>query len=109
MAEPLIIQCAITGSATLDSAKYPNAALTPEAIISESLAAWRAGAAVIHLHARQQDGTPTQDKAAYGQLVDALRDAGCEAIINLSCGSAGGRSVRDHRLGPLELEPEMAS
>ncbi|MEA2183471.1 MAG: 3-keto-5-aminohexanoate cleavage enzyme, partial [Solirubrobacteraceae bacterium] len=35
--------------------------------------------------------------------------AGCDAIINLSCGSAGGRSVRDERLQPLELEPEMAS
>jgi 3-keto-5-aminohexanoate cleavage enzyme len=109
MAEPLIIQCAITGSATLDPIKHPNAALTPEAIVSEALAAWQAGAAVIHLHAREQDGTPTQDKAAYAQLVDALRNAGCEAIINLSCGSAGGRSVRDDRLGPLELEPEMAS
>jgi 3-keto-5-aminohexanoate cleavage enzyme len=64
---------------------------------------------VIHLHAREEDGTPTQDTAAYAQLVDALRDAGCEAIINLSCGTAGGRAVRDERLGPLTLTPEMAS
>jgi 3-keto-5-aminohexanoate cleavage enzyme len=42
-------------------------------------------------------------------LVDRLRDAGCEAILNLSTGTAGGRAVRDARLAPLELRPELAS
>jgi 3-keto-5-aminohexanoate cleavage enzyme len=105
----VIIQCAITGSTTPDPERNPNLPITPEAIVEEALAASRAGAAVIHLHARETDGTPTQDTAAYAQLVDALRDAGCEAIVNLSCGTAGGRAVRDDRLGPLTLKPEMAS
>jgi len=108
-AAPLVIQCAITGSTDPDPVKRPNLPTTPEQIVAEALSAWRAGAAVIHLHAREADGTPTQDRAAFGVLVDALRDAGCDAIVNLSCGSAGGRSLRDDRLGPLELEPEMAS
>jgi 3-keto-5-aminohexanoate cleavage enzyme len=42
-------------------------------------------------------------------LVDGIRAAGCDAILNLSTGTAGGRSVRDDRLQPLSLSPEMAS
>jgi 3-keto-5-aminohexanoate cleavage enzyme len=107
--DPLVIQAAITGSIDPDPERRPNLPATPEQIVDEALAAWRAGAAVIHLHAREPDGTPTQDVEAFRVLVDALRDAGCEAIVNLSCGSAGGRSERDDRLQPLALRPEMAS
>lgn len=109
MSQPVVIQCAVTGSTAPHAGRHPNLPLTPEAIVEEALAAWRAGAAVLHLHAREADGTPTQETTAYAQLVDALRDAGCDAVINLSCGTAGGRAVRDERLGPLSLKPEMAS
>jgi 3-keto-5-aminohexanoate cleavage enzyme len=109
MPDPLVIQCAITGSIDPDPERRPNLPTTPEAIVASALEASRAGAAVVHLHARESDGTPTQDREAYRGLVEALRDAGCEAIVNLSCGSAGGRALRDERLGPLELAPEMAS
>ena len=108
-AAALVIQCAITGSTDPDPRRRPNVPLGADAIVASALGAWRAGAAVIHLHAREADGTPTQDREAFRVLVDGLRDAGCDAILNLSCGSAGGRSVRDDRLAPLELEPEMAS
>ena len=109
MTTPLVIQCAITGSIDPDPERRPNLPATPAAIVEEALAAWRAGAFVVHLHARRADGTPTQEREAYRGLVDELREAGCEAIVNLSCGSAGGRAVRDDRLGPLELAPQMAS
>ena len=106
---PLVIQCAITGSTFPEAAKAPNLPLTPDAIVAEAVAAWRAGAAVVHLHAREADGTPTQDVEAFRMLVDGIRAEGCDAIINLSCGTAGGRAVRDERLQPLTLRPEMAS
>ncbi len=109
MAAPLVIQCAVTGSTAPDPERAPNLPLTADAIVAEALAAWRAGASVVHLHAREPDGTPTQDAEAFRVLVDALRDAGCEAVVNLSCGTAGGRAVRDERLAPLALRPEMAS
>jgi 3-keto-5-aminohexanoate cleavage enzyme len=109
MADPLVIQCAVTGSAGPDPEKMPNLPVTPDAIVEEAVAAWRAGAAVLHLHAREDDGTPTQDCAAFERLVDGIREAGCDAILNLSTGSAGGRSERDDRLQPLDLHPEMAS
>jgi len=109
VADPVVIQCAVTGSTAPDPERAPNLPLTADAIVAEALAAWRAGAAVVHLHAREPDGTPTQDVEAYRLLVDGLRDAGCEAVVNLSCGTAGGRAVREERLGPLALRPAMAS
>jgi 3-keto-5-aminohexanoate cleavage enzyme len=109
MSDPLIIQCAVTGSADADPKRRPNLPVTPEQIVREALAAWRAGATVLHLHAREDDGTPTQDRDAFARLVDAIRAAGCDAVLNLSTGTAGGRSERDDRLAPLALEPEMAS
>jgi 3-keto-5-aminohexanoate cleavage enzyme len=108
-ADPLVIQCAVTGSADPDPERRPNLPVTPRQIIDEAVAAWRAGAAVLHLHAREEDGTPTQDAAAFEPLIDGIRATGCDAILNLSTGSAGGRSVRDERLAPLELRPAMAS
>jgi 3-keto-5-aminohexanoate cleavage enzyme len=109
MTAPLVIQCAVTGSADPDRERRPNLPSTPEEIVQSAVDAWRAGATVLHLHARADDGTPTQDRAAFEWLVDGIRGAGCDAVLNLSCGTAGGRSVRDDRLQPLELEPELAS
>jgi 3-keto-5-aminohexanoate cleavage enzyme len=109
MSDPLIIQCAVTGSADPHPQRRPNLPITSEQIVGEALAAWRAGATVLHLHAREEDGTPTQDRSAFERLVEGIRASGCDAVLNLSTGTAGGRSERDDRLQPLELNPEMAS
>jgi 3-keto-5-aminohexanoate cleavage enzyme len=109
MADSVVIQCAVTGSQPPDPEKRPNLPITPDAIADAALAAWQAGAAVIHLHAREPDGTPTQDAAAYEDLVERVRARGCEAILNLSTGTAGGRATRDERYELLRLEPELAS
>ncbi|CAA9527764.1 MAG: hypothetical protein AVDCRST_MAG79-654 [uncultured Thermoleophilia bacterium] len=106
---PVVVQCAVTGSADPDPARRPNLPTRPADIAAEAVAAWRAGAAVLHLHAREADGTPTQDAAAFATLVDAIRAEGCDAVLNLSCGTAGGRAVRDERYACLALEPEMGS
>jgi 3-keto-5-aminohexanoate cleavage enzyme len=107
--DPVVIQCAVTGSQPPDPERHPNLPLTPDAIADAALEAWQAGASVIHLHAREPDGTPTQDAAAYEDLVDRVRERGCEAILNLSTGTAGGRACRDERYELLRLRPEMAS
>jgi 3-keto-5-aminohexanoate cleavage enzyme len=106
---PVVIQCAVTGSADPDATRRPNLPVTPEAVAAAAVAAWRAGAAVLHLHAREADGTPTQDPAAFARLVAAIEAEGCDAILNLSCGTAGGRAVRDERYACLALRPEMGS
>jgi 3-keto-5-aminohexanoate cleavage enzyme len=107
--DPVVIQCAVTGSQGPDREKLSNLPHSPCEIVDSAVEAWRAGAAVLHLHARQEDGTPTQDVEQFRVLVDGIRENGCDAIINLSTGSAGGRSERDDRLQPLQLKPEMAS
>ena len=70
---------------------------------------WRAGAAIVHLHARDETGTPTQNAEIYRTLVGRIRERGCEAILNLSTGSAGGRASIEERLACIEVAPEMAT
>jgi 3-keto-5-aminohexanoate cleavage enzyme len=66
-----------------------------------------AGASVIHLHVRRDDGSPTQDRALFQKAIDAIRSR-CEVIIQTSTGGAVGMSA-DERAQPLECGPEMAS
>ena len=88
--DAVIIQAAVTGS-LVDRSTSPNVPISTDEIVDSSLDAWRAGASIIHLHAREEDGTPTQDLERFAPVVEALRARGCDAILNLSTGSAGGR------------------
>lgn len=106
--DKLIITAAVTGSIT-DRSRSPNHPIAAEEIATAAVDAWRAGAAIIHLHARTEDGTPTQDPARYADLIARIVAAGCDAILNLSTGSAGGRATSDERIACLALRPEMAS
>jgi 3-keto-5-aminohexanoate cleavage enzyme len=108
MDQPVIITAAVTGSIT-STRQTPHVPLTVEQIAEAAIESWRSGAAVIHLHARDAHGTPTQDGAIYRTLVERIRERGCEAILNLSTGSAGGRAKLVERLACLELEPELAT
>ncbi|MCK7485105.1 MAG: 3-keto-5-aminohexanoate cleavage protein [Bacillus subtilis] len=107
MSEKLIITCAITGAeVTKDQNPAVPYTIAEMAIAAEE--AVRAGAAVIHLHAREDDGTPTQKKARFEALLQAVRARVPEAIMQVSTGGAVGMS-RAQRLEPLELSPEMAT
>ena len=66
-----------------------------------------AGAAVIHLHAREPDGTATQSKVRFAEFIAAIA-AETDVIIQTSTGGAIGMSI-DERCQPLELRPEMAT
>ncbi|MCW3002875.1 MAG: Prokaryotic protein of unknown function [Conexibacter sp.] len=84
--------------------------MTETEIIDSAVASWRAGAAIIHVHARDADGVPTQDRDVFARLVDGIRDRGCDAILNLSTGSAGGHvDDYDERIRMLDLDPEMGT
>jgi len=105
---PLIICAAPTGGAPARS-KTPHHPVTPQAVVDEALACWRAGAAMIHLHARLEDGTTTMDVKAYRAIVDKIEAAGCDAIINLSAGDDGGKADHAMRFGVAESGVEMVS
>jgi 3-keto-5-aminohexanoate cleavage enzyme len=106
--KPLIICAAVTGGAPAKS-KTPHHPVTPEAVIDEAVACWRAGAAMVHVHARLRDGTTTTEVGAYREIVDGIAAAGCDAIINLSAGDNGGQASHAERLRVADVGVEMVS
>ena len=107
MPEPLIITAALVG-AELSRQDTPYLPLTPEEIAAEARMCLDAGAAMVHLHARAVDGSPTQDLAAYRAIIEAVRARAPEIVIQVSTGGAVWMSAEE-RLQPLEAQPEMAS
>ncbi|MDL2330907.1 3-keto-5-aminohexanoate cleavage protein [Odoribacter sp. OttesenSCG-928-A06] len=105
--EKLIITAAISG-AEVTKEMNPSVPYTKEEFIREAKSAYDAGASIIHLHVRWDDGTPTQDKSRFKEIIDAIQAACPEAIIQPSTGGAVGMS-NDERLQPTELMPEMAT
>ncbi|MFO7785091.1 MAG: 3-keto-5-aminohexanoate cleavage protein [Thermodesulfobacteriota bacterium] len=104
--EKLIITAALVG-AELTRGDTPYLPLTPEEIAEEAGRACEAGASVVHLHARDGGGRPTQDREIYREIIDRVRQR-CDAVIQVSTGGAVGMSPEE-RLQPVSLGPEMAS
>jgi hypothetical protein len=102
----LIITAALTG-AEVGKAQQPALPITPEEIGIAAAECVAAGAAIVHLHGRLADGTPTQDAAVYREIIEAVR-ARCDAIIQVSTGGAVGMTAAE-RLAPVTLAPEMAT
>ena len=105
--EKLIITAAISG-AEVTKEMNPAVPYTIEEVVREAKSAYDAGAAVIHLHVRWDDGTPTQDKGRFKEAIDAIKTLCPDVIILPSTGGAIGMS-EEERLQPIELEPEIAS
>jgi len=105
--EKLIITAAISG-AEVSKEHNPAIPYTIEECVSEAGAAIKAGASIIHLHVRTDDGTPTQDKNRFKLVMDAIQKQYPDVIIQPSTGGAVGMS-NDERLQPTELSPEMAT
>ena len=105
--EKLIITAAICGAEVLKE-HNPAVPYTVEECVREARSAYDAGASIIHLHVRYDDGTPTQDKARFKVIIDAIREACPDVIIQPSTGGAVGMTD-DERLQPTELHPEMAT
>ena len=108
--KPCIITAAIVGAETT-RASNPHLPLTADELGDEAARCAAAGATVIHLHARHDDGRPSQDAELFRKAIRAIRSR-CDVIIQCSTGGAVGMSV-DERCGPLALEgkdaPEMCS
>ena len=104
----VIITCAITGSLHTPSMS-PYLPITPEQIVSESVAAAEAGASIIHLHARDpDDGRPSADPELFMQFLPRIKQQ-TGAVLNITTGGAPGMSL-DQRLAAAErASPEMTS
>jgi uncharacterized protein (DUF849 family) len=104
----VIISCALTGGIHTPtmSAALP---VTPDELAEQGIEASEAGAAILHVHARDaHDGRPTADPAAYMAFLPRLK-AGATAIINVTTGGGLNMTVDDRLKGPLALRPEMCS
>jgi uncharacterized protein (DUF849 family) len=108
MARKVIITCAPTGAIHTPSMS-PYLPVTPADIAEASIAAAEAGAAVLHLHARNpDDGRPTQDPDVFRAFLPEIK-ANTNAVINITTGGSPHMTV-DERLQPaLQLQPELAS
>ncbi|MEH7249464.1 3-keto-5-aminohexanoate cleavage protein [Neobacillus niacini] len=106
--EKLIITVAPTGTGTTRK-DTPYVPLTPKEIAEEVHLAWKAGAAVAHLHVRDENGLPSMDVELYRETVERVKDkCGDELIISLT--SAGKHGLSDEeRMAFLQLAPDFAS
>jgi uncharacterized protein (DUF849 family) len=87
----------------------PYLPITPEQIAREAIAAAQAGAAILHLHARDpKDGRPTPDAAVYRQFLAPIHRE-CDAVINITTGGSNTMTLEQRLEAALEFSPEMAS
>lgn len=105
--EKLIITAAICG-AEVTKEHNPNIPYTVEEIGRQAESAYKAGASIIHLHVRDDNGVPTQDKERFRQCIEEIQKRCPDAIIQPSTGGAVGMTDEE-RLQPVELLPEMAT
>jgi len=102
----VILTAAIVG-AELTRAQTKWLPITPREIADEAARCREAGAAVIHLHVRNDDGSNTQSAERFGEAIAAIREK-TDCIVQPSTGGAVGMSM-DERAGPLACKPEMAT
>ncbi len=104
-----IVTCALTGAQQGKEAN-PNLPEQPDEIIAQGLDAWRAGAAILHLHARDEQGRATADVSIFRRIVEGLHAAGSDAVINLTTGGAVAGLPLEERIRVVpELRPDIAS
>ncbi|WP_158744457.1 3-keto-5-aminohexanoate cleavage protein [Acidisphaera sp. L21] len=110
MAKPkpknIIVTCAVTGS-TLTPSMSPYLPVTAEQMITQSVDAVKAGASILHFHARNpDDGSPTNDPKVWDSFIPAIRDQ-CDAVINFSCSM--GATAEERLSAAMVLRPEIAT
>jgi 3-keto-5-aminohexanoate cleavage enzyme len=103
----LIITCAISGAEVMKE-HNKSVPYTIKEMVEAAKGAFDAGASIIHLHAREDDGLPTQDKQRYKEIIEAIQKECPDLIIQVSTGGAVGMS-RDERIDVLNIHPEMAT
>lgn len=104
----VIVSCALTGGVHTPSMS-PSLPITAEEMVRQGTDAVAAGAAVLHLHARDPlDGRPSPDPEHYRPFIKALATE-TDAVINITTGGATSMSVEDRLAAALAFEPELAS
>jgi uncharacterized protein (DUF849 family) len=104
----VIISCAVTGSIHVPSAT-PYLPITPAEIAEGAIGAAEAGAAIVHLHAREPEtGRPTPDPEVFGLFLPEIK-ARCDAVINITTGGGHGMTLEERTRAARTFEPELCS
>ena len=108
LANKIIITCAITGS--IHTPTMSDALpITPDQIATQAIDAAKAGAAILHLHARDpKDGRPSPDPAIFRKFCPRIKQS-CDAIINITTGGSVTMTVDERIAAATDLSPEMCS
>lgn len=106
--DKVIITCAVTGSVhTPTMSKYLP--ITPTEVAEASIAAAEAGAAIIHLHARDpKNGKPTPDPGVFMEFLPRIKQ-NCNAVVNITTGGGMGMTLDERLAAPKAASPEMTS
>ncbi len=102
----MVITCALTGAETTKK-QCPALPVTPEELASSAEECRRAGAAIVHLHARNDDGSPTADVKVFKKAIELIRKK-TDVVVEITTGGAVGMSPEE-RIAPVALGPDMAS
>ncbi|MCK5583601.1 MAG: 3-keto-5-aminohexanoate cleavage protein, partial [Elusimicrobiales bacterium] len=97
MNKKIAITCAITGAETTKQ-QQPALPITPEELADSAYECYLSGASIVHLHARDKDGKPTQNPAVFKKTMDLIRKK-CDMVIELTTGGAVGMT-QEERIAP---------
>ena len=104
----VIISCAITGAIHVPSLT-PHLPVTPSQIAENAIGAAKAGAAIVHLHARDpEDGRPTPDPEVFSRFLPEIR-AVSDVVINITTGGGHGMSLEERTAAARHFQPELCS
>ncbi|HEX2138543.1 MAG TPA: 3-keto-5-aminohexanoate cleavage protein [Woeseiaceae bacterium] len=104
----VIITCAVTGSIHTPTMS-PYLPVTPEEVADQAIAAAQAGAAILHLHARNPEtGQPTADPDVFMQFLPRIARS-CDAVVNITTGGSSLMTIEERLAAPDLAQPEMAS
>ena len=106
--DKVIISCAVTGSIHTPTMS-PHLPITPAEIAEVAIAAAEAGAAIIHLHARNsEDGSPSFDPDVFMEFLPRIKQSS-DAVVNITTGGGHGMSLQERLAAPMRASPEMTS
>ncbi|MGH6901941.1 MAG: 3-keto-5-aminohexanoate cleavage protein, partial [Geminicoccaceae bacterium] len=106
--DKVIISCAVTGSIHTPTMS-PHLPITPQQIADGALGAAEAGAAIVHLHARDpKDGRPTPDPEVFLRFLPVIKQAS-DVVVNITTGGGHGMSLDERLAAARRAQPEMCS
>ena len=104
----VMISCAVTGAIHTPSLS-PYLPANPQQIIDQAVEAHKAGAAIVHIHARNEEGMPVGDFETFGKILSGIREKAPNVVIGITTGGANGMTTEERFSVINQFAPEMAS